>query len=275
MIRFTSSSSSTASSITWSRRAAALGEQHLERFGLVPGARKAVEDRALLGRGVEPLADQRADDGVADQLAALHHRLGLQADRRAGGDASRSMSPVDSWIMPRAACSRAACVPLPAPGGPRRMMFIIAALSPVRRSRYRRRGVVLSFAFLIRSPYWWAIRWLWIWLTVSIVTLTTISRLVPPRWKLRPGLGREDLGNQADEHEIGRADHGDAVEQIIEILLGRLARPDAGDEAAVALQILGRLLAVELHRGVEEAEEGDAERRRAPCKAARRAAGRC
>ena len=44
--------------------------------------------------------------------------------------ASRSMSPVDSWIMPRAAWSRAACVPLPAPGGPNRMMFSIAALSP-------------------------------------------------------------------------------------------------------------------------------------------------
>src|SRR5260221_14166086 len=44
--------------------------------------------------------------------------------------ASRSMSPVDSWIMPRLAWSRAACVPLPAPGGPNRMIFSIAALSP-------------------------------------------------------------------------------------------------------------------------------------------------
>ena len=38
-----------------------------------------------------------------------------------------------------------------------------------------------SFAFLIRSPYWCASRWLWICVTVSIVTLTTIKRLVPPR----------------------------------------------------------------------------------------------
>ena len=50
--------------------AAALGEQHVERFGLVLGARKAVEDGALLRRRVEPLADERADDRVADQLAA-------------------------------------------------------------------------------------------------------------------------------------------------------------------------------------------------------------
>ena len=61
-------------------------------------------------------------------------------------------------------------------------------------------------------------------------------------------------------HQIGRADHRDAVEQIVEILLGRLARTDAGDEAAVALQILGRLFRIELHRGVEEAEEDDAGR---------------
>ena len=51
-------------------RAAALAEQDLERLGLVPGARIAVEDRALLGAAVEPLADQRRDDRVADQLAA-------------------------------------------------------------------------------------------------------------------------------------------------------------------------------------------------------------
>ena len=37
--------------------------------------------------------------------------------------ASRSMSPVDIWIIPRLACSRAAWVPLPAPGGPSRTMF--------------------------------------------------------------------------------------------------------------------------------------------------------
>ena len=118
--------------------------------------------------------------------------------------------------------------------------------------------MVLSFAFLIRSPYWCAIKWLWIWLTVSIVTLTTISRLVPPSRKLSPACA-ERIRNQADQHQIGGADDRDAVEQIIEILLGRLARADAGNEAAVALQIVRRLLAVELHRGVEEAEEGDAD----------------
>src|SRR5215210_5616297 len=36
----------------------------------------------------------------------------------------RSMSPVDSWTIPRFAWSRAAWVPFPAPGGPSRTMFI-------------------------------------------------------------------------------------------------------------------------------------------------------
>src|SRR3546814_12159257 len=32
-------------------------------------------------------------------------------------------------------------------------------------------------AFLMSPSYWCASRWLWIWVTVSIVTFTTISRL--------------------------------------------------------------------------------------------------
>src|SRR5688572_27508262 len=35
--------------------------------------------------------------------------------------ASRSMSPVEMRGMPRCSASRAACVPFPAPGGPRKM----------------------------------------------------------------------------------------------------------------------------------------------------------
>ncbi len=38
-----------------------------------------------------------------------------------------------------------------------------------------------SFAFLIRPSYWWASKWLWIWATVSMVTLTAMSSDVPPK----------------------------------------------------------------------------------------------
>src|ERR1700741_2913529 len=42
----------------------------------------------------------------------------------------RSMSPVDSWTMPRRSTRRLAWVPLPAPGGPSRIMFIAPPLAP-------------------------------------------------------------------------------------------------------------------------------------------------
>src|SRR5256885_16933243 len=81
----------------------------------------------------------------------------------------------------------------------------------------------------------------------------------PAEPEVEARLLREDLGDQADQHEVGGADYGDAVQQIVEIGLRRLARADAGDEAAVPLEVVGRFLAVELHRRVEETEEGDAE----------------
>ena len=42
--------------------------------------------------------------------------------------AARSMSPVESWTMPKRSTSRCACVPLPAPGGPRRIRFNAGSL---------------------------------------------------------------------------------------------------------------------------------------------------
>ena len=202
VMRSTSASSSTASSITWSSVRPRCGEQQVERFGLGRGARDSRRrSTPLVGAGCRAA---RRSDAVTissrDQLAGVHHRLGLRADRGAAATAARSMSPVDSWTMPRSrSTSRLAWVPLPAPGGPSRMMF--SRRPPIARGHRR---AFLSFAFLIRSPYWWAIRWLWIWVTVSIVTLTTISRLVPPRRKLMPALGDQEFGDQADRRSDRR-----------------------------------------------------------------------
>src|SRR3546814_8736515 len=49
----------------------------------------------------------------------------------------------------------------------------------------------------------------------------------------------------------------DAGEDEIEIFRRALARPDARNESAVLLQIVGRLLGIEDHRRIEEAEEDD------------------
>ena len=67
--------------------AAVRGEHFVELLRLRGSARIAIED----GAGFRPHrgqlgVDQRGDDLVGDQLARFHDRLGLDADRRAGGD---------------------------------------------------------------------------------------------------------------------------------------------------------------------------------------------
>ena len=46
-------------------------------------------------------------------------------------------------------------------------------------------------------------------------------------------------------------------EHVVDVLGGALARPDAGDEAAVLLEIVGGLGRVEHDRRIEEGEEDD------------------
>src|SRR5215218_8219645 len=150
--------------------------------------------------------------------------------------AARSMSPVDSWTMPRLAIRRCACVPLPAPGGPRRMMSM--AYPPCRPRRSAPLGA-LQLRLLDEVAI----------LVGDQVALDLADRVHgdvdndeqagAAEREIDARLGRQDLRNQADDGQVGRANHGDAIEQIVEIMLGRLARANAGDEAAVPLQILG------------------------------------
>jgi hypothetical protein len=52
-----------------------------------------------------------------------------------------------------------------------------------------------------------------------------------------PGLADQDLRQQADQRQVGRADSRGPVEQIVEVAFGRLARTDARDEAAMRLEL--------------------------------------
>src|SRR3954469_14672042 len=132
--------------------------------------------------------------------------------------ASRSMSPVESWTMPRSAWSRAACVPLPAPGGPRRMMLNTSAFSPSRRLKLpppRRRlelRLLDEIAVLVRDQ-------------VALDLADRIHGHVDhdqqagaAKAEVQTRLRRKDIRDQADQHQISGADHGDPVEQIVEIL---------------------------------------------------------
>ena len=69
---------------------------------------------------------------------AFHDLLDGEADRGAGLTARRSMSPVEIFGTPRARARRAACVPLPAPGGPISTTFVDVGVTDGRRSLFGR-----------------------------------------------------------------------------------------------------------------------------------------
>src|SRR5687768_10610876 len=162
--------------------------------------------------------------------------------------ASRRMLPVESWTSPRSAVRRPAWVPFPAHGGPRRMMFTSERLpraptsSPAPALQFR---LLDEVAILMGDE-------------VALDLGHRVHRHVDDDEQAGAaeieGDARardQEFGHQADQGQISGADHGDAGEDVIEIFLGPLAWPDAGDETAVALQILGGLLRIEDDRGVE------------------------
>ena len=69
--------------------------------------------------------------------------------------------------------------------------------------------------------------------------------------------GDQDLRQDADDRKVSRADHRQPGQHAVEILGGVTARPDAGDKAAVLLEVVRRLRRVEHDRRIEEGEEDD------------------
>src|SRR5512139_2699297 len=144
-------------------------EQPLERRGLGSGAGKTVEDEAALHvRLLESVGEDADDDLVRNEIPGIHYGLGLESDLGLGGDRCAKHISGRELHHPPIGFEPARLGPLSCPRRPKQY-DVHRALPP------------FNLALLIRSPYWWAIRWLWICVTVSIVTLTTISKLVPPR----------------------------------------------------------------------------------------------
>ena len=113
-------------------RPAAVVEQPGERVRLLDGAGEAVEQQRLVVAAGELLGEHRVDHVVGHELAAVHVLRGLRGRARCPARAPpRSRSPVESATNPSSP-SRLACVPLPLPGGPSRMM--VGAGDTVRRS---------------------------------------------------------------------------------------------------------------------------------------------
>ena len=83
-------------------------------------------------------------------------------------------------------------------------------------------------------------------------------------------LRQDELRDQADADKVGRAQHGQAREHVVDVFGRLLARANARNEAAVLLQIVGGVGRIEDDRGVEERKEDDQQ----PIEPACRAAGR-
>src|SRR3569623_1961533 len=144
---------------------------------------------------------------------------------------ARSMSPVDIWPIPRSATSRSAWVPLPAPGGPKRMMFTLPLLLRPRRSAQTpalELRLLDQVAILVRQQ---------MRLNLSHrVHRHDDDAQQAGAAEVERNLERGDMicGHQSDECEVRRADYGDASQHVIEIHLGVLAWADARDEPAIA-----------------------------------------
>ena len=92
-----------------------------------PGAREAVEDRAVGGVGpIQAGEEQAGHQVVGHELARAHDRVDLAPDLAAAGDLGAEQVAGGEDGHAEARASSGACVPLPAPGAPRRMATVMA-----------------------------------------------------------------------------------------------------------------------------------------------------
>src|SRR5690606_18107232 len=125
--------------------------------------------------------------------------------------AARSMSPVESCRIPRCSIRRAACVPLPAPGGPRRMMFI--ALTPFALEL----RLLDQVAILVREK---------VELDLANRVDGNIDHDQQPRaaqYQRKAGPGDHVLGHPAHHCQVARTYHCNAGENVVEMIGGALA----------------------------------------------------
>src|SRR6187200_1325946 len=135
------------------------------------------------------------------------------------------MSPVEIAGMPNRSATTWAWVPLPAPGGPMKISLISAQESFVVAL------LELALDLLHRVE--------------RNAHHDQDGRATEREVLVRADDGDGDQRDQGDQGEVERAWQRDAGQDVVEVLLSRLARPDPGDEAAVLLHVVGHLLRVE------------------------------
>src|SRR5690606_3181768 len=146
---------------------ALLLEHGVQRLCLRDGARETVEDEAGLAvLGVEALGDDSVHNLVGDEIAAVHDFLGRKAHRGLLGN-GRAQDIAGRELRDAVGLDKD---------------LGLRALARARRAQEydSHRRLPPSRERLTSPSYCWAMRWLWIWLTVSKVTVTMMSSDVPP-----------------------------------------------------------------------------------------------
>src|SRR3954465_5526599 len=150
---------------------------------------------------------------------------------------ARKMSPVEIAGISKWSAMNLAWVPLPAPGGP----MMISRISAQE-----------SFVVAL--------------LELALDLLHRVQRhahhdedrgATEREVLVRVDEHERDQRDQGDQTEVERARQRDAGQDVGQVVLGRLARPDPGDEAAVLLHVVGHLLGMEGARRVEVGEGDD------------------
>ena len=150
------------------------------------------------------------------------------------------MLPVEIAGIPNSREMTAACVPLPAPGAPNKISFIETPL-------------LLEEALVLAHHHLRLQR-------ADRLKCNTDNDDDRGTADGEAGVAQQFAGDQrADGHdaEVDGAEKGDLVENLGNEVRRGLARTEAGDEAAVALEVVGDLNGVKLNGSVEIAEADD------------------
>ena len=150
---------------------------------------------------------------------------------------ARNRSPVETCGIDRFLARNAACVPLPAPGGPTRTIRISGG---TLRNYAAGAGSDLLHGLQADAH--------------DDEDARPAEREVLVRASEACQRHRRDKSNQT---QVQRARPSDSVEHVAQILGSRTTSPDARDEATILLHVVRDFLGVERNRGIKEGEEHD------------------
>ena len=213
-----------------------------ERLGLRDRAGDSIEDEAVRTiRAGDPFADDADDDIVRNELASVHEALGLQA----------SLGSVFDRFAKNVAGGNGGDVQLLADD--LRLCAFSGTGSTQKNQLHSIFLQLLQEAFVVTHEH------------LGLEALDRLKRNADDDDDGRAahregGVLDDDAGDDRqnrDDRQIQSAKERDLVDNLQDEVRGRLARAEAGDEAAVLLEVIGDFDRVELDRCIEVTERND------------------